>query len=65
MSLIRAHCTECQSECEIYSEMEDHYYAVKHCPFCGAELDEHQVEEVADEDEWVIDTRKRTSTSYA
>jgi len=31
--------------------MEDHYYPVKHCPFCGAELDEHQVEEVADEDE--------------
>ena len=51
MSLIRAHCTECQSECEIYSEMEDHYYPVKHCPFCGAELDEHQVEEVDDEDD--------------
>ena len=57
MSLIRAHCTECQSECEIYSEMEDHYYPVKHCPFCGAELDEdmsHEIEVSDDDDPYQI-----------
>jgi hypothetical protein len=51
VSLIKLYCTDCQSECEVYSEMDEHHYPIQHCPFCGAEIDEHQREELDDETE--------------
>ena len=44
-------CDSCEASFTVEYEMLGHQYVVKVCPFCGAELDEHQVEEVDDEDE--------------
>jgi len=29
--------------------MDEHHYRIQHCPFCGAEIDEGQLEEIDDE----------------
>ena len=46
----KIHCIECHSECEIYSEMDEHHYPIQHCPYCGAEIDESQIEEIDEEE---------------
>lgn len=50
MSLIKLFCTECHSECEIYSEMDEHHYVIQHCPYCGADIDDTQIEDVEEDD---------------
>ena len=42
--LLKMYCQECKSECEIEHEMDKHHYPVQHCPFCGAEVTEDEVE---------------------
>ena len=46
----KIHCSECHSECEIWSEMDEHQYPIQHCPYCGAEIDESQIEEIHEEE---------------
>ena len=48
--IFKCYCQECKSECEVEHEMDAHHYPVCHCPFCGAEVDEDQIEELEYED---------------
>ena len=48
--IFKIHCQECKSECEVEHEMDSHHYLILHCPFCGAELDNDQIEELEYED---------------
>jgi len=42
-------CASCDGEFKIKHSMDDSYYEVNFCPFCGAEIEE---EEDDDEDEY-------------
>lgn len=42
--IFRLHCIECKSECEVHHEMDSHQYDLENCPFCGAEIDNEEVE---------------------
>ena len=47
-------CESCDSECQIKHHMDDDYYVVSFCPFCGEALEEeleHEIEWEEDEDE--------------
>ena len=48
--IFKCYCQACKSECEVEHEMDAHHYPVCHCPFCGAEVDEDQIEELEYED---------------
>ena len=39
------YCDSCDAEFKINHNMDDEYYQVKYCPFCGEELDEDNVDE--------------------
>ena len=39
------YCDSCDAEFKINHNMDDDYYQVKYCPFCGEELDEDNVDE--------------------
>jgi len=41
-------CESCEAEFQIKHSMDENYYRVIHCPFCGADL----TEELEDEMEW-------------
>lgn len=41
-------CEECEAEFHIKHTMDEHYYFIKFCPFCGHEI----AEELEDEIEW-------------
>ena len=47
-------CEECDAVFRIQQNMEEHYYSVKHCPFCSNELNSENEDEIEDfdEDEW-------------
>jgi uncharacterized CHY-type Zn-finger protein len=47
-------CEDCEAEFKIQHEMDDHFYSVKHCPFCGDSLNSENEDEIEDfdEDEW-------------
>ena len=47
-------CDECDAVFRIQHNMEEHYYSVKHCPFCSNELNSENEDEIEDydEDEW-------------
>jgi DNA replicative helicase MCM subunit Mcm2 (Cdc46/Mcm family) len=46
-------CESCEAEFKIQHEMDDHFYAVKHCPFCGDTLNSDNEDVLYDEDdEW-------------
>tara|TARA_A200000159_G_C7242983_1_gene305404 strand:- start:356 stop:520 length:165 start_codon:yes stop_codon:yes gene_type:complete len=47
-------CEECDAVFRIQHNMEEHYYSVKHCPFCSNELNSENEDEIEDfdEDEW-------------
>jgi NAD-dependent SIR2 family protein deacetylase len=33
-------CNDCEAVFRIKHDMDDHYYKITHCPFCGSELDD-------------------------
>ena len=39
------YCNNCEAEFTIKHNMDDEYYEIKYCPFCGEELDEDNVDE--------------------
>ncbi len=41
-------CEECEAEFRIKHAMDDHYYFIKFCVFCGGELAEELEDEVED-----------------
>jgi uncharacterized paraquat-inducible protein A len=43
-------CVECDAVFKISYDLDDQYYEVTHCPFCGAEMDEDQKDFFEDED---------------
>jgi uncharacterized CHY-type Zn-finger protein len=47
-------CESCDAVFRIQHNMEEHYYSVKHCPFCSEELNTEEQDEIEDfdEDEW-------------
>lgn len=42
-------CENCDAEFKIKHSMDDTYYEVNFCPFCGAEIDEEEDDEDYDE----------------
>lgn len=40
-------CTSCESVFSVEHDMDDHFYPVEWCPFCGGKL---ELEETIDED---------------
>jgi|TARA_B110000211_G_scaffold132395_1_gene151903 hypothetical protein len=47
---IKVMCEECKSICDIEHEMESYHYEIDHCPFCGADIDEEDMEDITDND---------------
>jgi DNA replicative helicase MCM subunit Mcm2 (Cdc46/Mcm family) len=46
-------CESCEAEFKIQHEMDDHFYSVKHCPFCGDTLSSDNEDVLYEEDdEW-------------
>ncbi len=45
MPVITIYCDSCDAEFKINHNMDDEYYEIKYCPFCGEELDEDNVDE--------------------
>jgi len=43
-------CVECDAVFKIKFDLDENYYVVTHCPFCGAEIDEDQHEDFDNED---------------
>ncbi len=41
-------CVECDAVFKIKYDLDEDYYKVQHCPFCGAEIDEDQQDEIED-----------------
>lgn len=33
-------CTACEAEFKIKHKLDQSYYSINYCPFCGAEIDE-------------------------
>ena len=44
-------CESCEAEYRIQYNMNDRYYIVSYCTFCGAELIEENIEEMEWEEE--------------
>ena len=47
-------CNECDAEFKVAHTMDEGYYRVKHCVFCGGELSEENKDEV-EPPEWTDD----------
>ncbi len=45
-TIFKIYCSNCKSECDIEHVMDSHHYEITHCPFCGADIDQDQVEEL-------------------
>ena len=45
-------CESCDAVFRIQHNMEEHYYSVKHCPFCSEELNTEEQDEIEDFDEY-------------
>jgi len=46
-------CESCEAECQIKHHMDDDYYMISFCPFCGEGLEdelEHEIEWEEDDD---------------
>ena len=46
----RHECVECGAVFKISYDLDDSYYNVEHCPFCGADMDEDQKDDYQDEE---------------
>ena len=42
-------CEACDAVFRIKYDMDDHYYEVRHCPFCGTELDPEENYDIEEE----------------
>jgi PHP family Zn ribbon phosphoesterase len=42
-------CIECEAVFNLKFDLDDDYYNVSYCPFCGAEMDEDQRDEIENE----------------
>lgn len=42
-------CVECDAVFKIKHDLETDYYQVCHCPFCGAGIDEDQIDDYEEE----------------
>jgi hypothetical protein len=47
----RHECEECSAVFKINYDLDDHYYKVTHCPFCGADMDEDQQDEYEEDED--------------
>ena len=58
-------CEGCDAVFKIQHEMDEHFYSVNHCPFCGDTLNSDNEDELFDEDddgnEVVIDNYEKES----
>lgn len=43
-------CVECDAVFKIKYDLDEDYYKVQYCAFCGAEMDEDQQDEYEDEE---------------
>lgn len=43
-------CVECDAVFKINFDLDEDYYKVTFCPFCGSEMDEDQQDDYEDED---------------
>jgi len=43
-------CVECEAVFKINYDLDEDYYIVSYCPFCGSEMDEDQQDDYDDED---------------
>jgi DNA-directed RNA polymerase subunit RPC12/RpoP len=41
-------CSECDAEFTIKHKLDDSYYQVNYCPFCGGQIDEEFLDEEED-----------------
>ena len=44
-------CIDCDAVFKISHDMDDQYYVVEHCPFCGSAMDEDQKDDYEDDEE--------------
>ena len=44
-------CVSCEGEFSIKHSMDEHFYVLSYCPFCGEVLDEELKDEIEDWDE--------------
>tara|TARA_B100000989_G_scaffold177497_1_gene133284 strand:+ start:873 stop:1028 length:156 start_codon:yes stop_codon:yes gene_type:complete len=40
------YCDSCEAEFKINHDMDEEYYQVKFCPFCGSEIDEEYEDDI-------------------
>ena len=45
-------CEECEAEFRIKHALDEHFYSVKFCVFCGHELTDELEDELEDVEEW-------------
>ena len=47
-------CESCEAVFRIQHDMEEHYYSISHCPFCGDELNssEDNEDELYDDEDY-------------
>jgi hypothetical protein len=43
-------CIECDAVFKISHDLDEDYYKVTNCPFCGAEMDDDQQDDIEDEE---------------
>ena len=44
-------CEICEAEYKIHHNMNERYYVMKYCPFCGAGLEEELVDDIEWDDD--------------
>lgn len=47
----RHECVECGAGFKINYDLDEHYYSVTYCPFCGEEMDEDQQDEYEEDED--------------
>jgi len=48
-------CESCEAEFKIRHSLNERYYSVSFCPFCGEDLDEELEDDLDDEIDWQED----------
>ena len=44
-------CVDCDAVFKISHDMDEKYYIVEHCPFCGSTMDDDQKDDYEDDEE--------------